>query len=168
MEYIHGKELLTIENPDIFLRPMVEVLKIFEQIRDTKPGPFHGGPAIGRLWLDECIAPTLLSDIEEYYNSRQLRHRPKLDIQKYPLVFRHLDIAPRNILVLEDRLLYLIDWASTKFYLRLFKRCILGMNIRGEDAWNAKLLDLLDTLDEDEMFQAQLLEQACYLGVRYS
>jgi serine/threonine protein kinase len=168
MEYINGKELSTIEDPDIFLRPMAEVLRSFEQIRYHKPGSFHEGPATGQLWKDPYIACSAVSDIEEYYNTRQLSEGPKLNLKNYPLVFCHLDIAPRNILVLEDGSLCLIDWASAGFYPRLFERCVLRINRRGKDPWNAKLLNLLDTLDEAEMFQAQLLEKAVNLGVRYS
>jgi serine/threonine protein kinase len=168
MEYISGEELSTVADSDIFLKPMVKVLKSFEQVQHHKPGPFHGGLAIGQLWLDESIIPTTVSDIEEYYNTRQLRQRSKLNLQNYPLIFCHLDIAPRNILVLKDRSLCLIDWASAGFYPRLFERCALKINIRSENSWNAKLLNLLDIPDEDEMSQVQLLEQAYYLGVRYS
>jgi serine/threonine protein kinase len=167
MEYIDGKELSIVEDPDIFLKPMAEVLKSFEQIRYHKPGPFCEGPATGQLWIDPYIICSV-SDIEEYYNTRQLREGPKLDIKNYPLVFCHLDIAPRNILVLEDGSLCLIDWTSAGFYPRLFERCVLRINRRGKDPWNDKLLNLLDTLDEHEMSQAQLLEKAAYFGVKYS
>jgi serine/threonine protein kinase len=168
MEFINGKELSTFEHPDTFLEPMVKVLRSFEQVRNHKPGPFYEGPATGQLWLDEAITPTAVSDIEEYYNTRQLRQRSKLNLKDCPLVFCHLDIAPRNILVLEDRSLCLLDWASAGFYPRLFERCALRINVRGKDSWNAKLLELLDNLDQNESLQAQLLEQAYYLGVKYS
>lgn len=167
MEYCHGEALSSIQDPNVFLEGMVEVLKHFEQIRCDKPGPFHGGLAYGQLWLDESIAPSTISDVEEYYNKRQLKLLPKLNLANYPIVLCHLDIAPRNILVLEDKSLCLVDWATAGFYPRLFERCTLKLNIREKDDWNAKLLERLDKLHEDEMFQAKLLEQAYYLGQKY-
>jgi thiamine kinase-like enzyme len=172
MEYMNGKELSTVEDPDIFLKPMVEVLKYFEQIRCDTPGAFHGGLPTGQLWLDYVyFVPTTISDIEEYYNTRHLKHlsqQSKLNLQNYPLVFCHLDLAPRNILVLENGSLCLVDWASAGFFPRLFERCVLGINIRGMNSWNAKLLKLMDIPDEDEMSQTQLLGQASWFGVKYS
>ncbi|KAF2245163.1 kinase-like protein, partial [Trematosphaeria pertusa] len=126
MEYINGRPMSSFKDPDIYLEPMVKVLKHFEQVRQNKPGPFHGGVAFGQLWLDyDLIAPVTVSDIEEYYNRRQLEKRSHLELTGYPLIFCHLDIAPRNILVLEDGSLCLIDWNSAGFYPRLFERVAL-------------------------------------------
>jgi aminoglycoside phosphotransferase len=168
MEYIEGQPLSSIADPASYLQAVVRVLKSFETVRSEKPGPLHGGVANGYLWLDETIAPRTVSDIEEYYNLRQLKHLPKLELQRYPLVFCHLDIAPRNVIVLENGSLGLVDWGTAGFYPRLFERCTLRLNAKGPDDWNARLLLLLDLLDEDEKSQAQLLEQAYYLGQRYS
>lgn len=69
--------------------------------------------------------------------------------------------------MLGDGSLCLIDWNSAGFYPRLFERVALEINIRKESDWNAKLLGLLDELDDGEKAQARLLEQAYYLGQRY-
>jgi serine/threonine protein kinase len=168
MEYIEGQLLSSVGDPTFYLQAVAHVLKHFEQVREGKPGPFHGGLAHGQLWLDESIAPATISDVEDYYNRRQLKHLPKLKLTSYPLVFCHLDIAPRNIIVLEDRSLCLIDWASAGFYPKLFERCALKLNIRKKNDWNAQLLELLDVLSEEEMSQAHLLEKAYYLGQKYT
>jgi serine/threonine protein kinase len=167
MEYIEGQLLSSVEDPAFYLPAMAHVLNYFEQFQDNKPGPFHGGVAHGQLWLDESIAPATISDIEDYYNQRQLRHSQKLKLKSYPLVFSHLDIAPRNVIVLKGGALCLIDWASAGFYPRLFERCALRLNIRTKGDWNDQLLDLLDVLDQDEAVQAQLLEKAYFLGQRF-
>lgn len=167
MEYIEGQLLSSVEDPTFCLRAMVHVLKYFEHLEGAKPGPFHGGEAQGQLWLDESIAPATISDIEDYYNNRQLRFSTKLKLKGYPLIFSHLDIAPRNIIVLKDGALCLIDWASAGFYPRLFERCALRLNIRRKGDWNDQLLDLLDVLDEDEALQAQLIEKAYFLGQKF-
>lgn len=168
MEYINGQPLSSIMNPDAYLEPMAKVLKLFEQVRRDRPGPFHESFAFGQLWLDyDPIAPATISDIEQYYNKRQLKNSDHLNLVGYPLVFCHLDIAPRNILVLEDASLCLVDWNSAGFYPRLFERIALEINVRKENDWNTKLLELLDKLDEDEKAQARLLKQAYYLGQRH-
>lgn len=119
-------------------------------------------------WLDyDLIAPTTTADIEDYHNKRQLKNKSHLSLTAYPLVFCHLDIAPQNILVLEDRPLCLIDWNSAGFYPRLFERVALEINIRDGNNWNAKLVRILSELDGDETQQAQLLKQACGLAQRY-
>ncbi|KAF2248726.1 hypothetical protein BU26DRAFT_564427 [Trematosphaeria pertusa] len=168
MEYIDGQPVSSTMDPDAYLQPMAKVLKIFEQVQRAKPGPFHKSVAFGQLWLDyDPIAPAAVSDIEEYYNKRQLKNSTHLNLAGYPLIFCHLDIAPRNILVLGDGSLCLIDWNSAGFYPRLFERTALAINVRAENDWNTKLLALLDGLDEGEKSQAQLLERAYYLGQRY-
>jgi serine/threonine protein kinase len=169
MEYIDGQPLSSIINPDAYLEPMAKVLKLFEQVRRARPGPFHESTAFGQLWLDyDLIAPATISDVEQYYNKRQLKNSNHLNLAGYPLVLCHLDIALRNILVLEDGSLCLIDWSSAGFYPRLFERSALEINIREEGDWNTKLLGLLDELDEGEKFQVRLLEKAYYLGQRYT
>lgn len=157
----------SVRNPDIYLEPMAKVLKFFEQIRQNKSGLFHGGVSFGQLLLDyDLIAPNTVSDVEEYYNKRQLKKRTHIQITGYPLIFSNLDIAPRNIVVLEDGSLCLVDWNSAGFYPRLFERVALEIYIRKEYDWNTKLLALLGELDDGEKAQAQLLEQAYYLGQR--
>jgi serine/threonine protein kinase len=169
MEYINGQPVSSMTDPDAYLEPMAKVLKHFEQVQRAKPGPLHESVAFGHLWLDyDPITPVTISDIEEYYNKRQLKNSTQLNLTSYPLIFCHLDIAPRNILVLQDGSLCLIDWNSAGFYPRLFERCALEINVRKENDWNTKLLGLLGELDEDEKSQAQLLERAYYLGQRYA
>lgn len=74
MEYVNGQALSLAEDPSIYLEVVAKVLKQFEQVRHDKPGPFHEGLAYGKRWLDyNPIAPATISDIEEYYNQRQLR-----------------------------------------------------------------------------------------------
>lgn len=157
MEYINGQPISFMMEPDAFLKPMAHVLKLFEQVQRAKPGPLHESIAFGQLWLDyDPIAPANILDIEEYYNKRQLKN------------LTHLDIAPRNILALEDGSLCLIDWNSAGFYPRLFERTAIEINLRKENDWNTKLLGLLCELDEGEKFQAHLLEKSYYLGQRYT
>ncbi|KAF2755966.1 hypothetical protein EJ05DRAFT_487785 [Pseudovirgaria hyperparasitica] len=122
-----------------------------------------------QLWLDYVsIIPTTIADIEEYDNKRQLRDSDYLNLAGYSLVFCHLEIAPRNILALEDGTLCLVDWVSADFHPRLFERTVLKISVRSKDDWTTNLLRLLDELEENEKYQAELLERAYYLGHKYS
>jgi thiamine kinase-like enzyme len=169
MEYMNGQPISSVADPDTYLKPMAEVLKYFEKLQRARPGPFHESIAFGQLWLDyDPIAPTSISDIEDYYNKRQLKNSTQLNLAGYSLVFCHLDIAPRNILVLKDGSLCLVDWNSGGFYPRLFERSALAINVRKKNDWNTKLLGLLDKLEEGEKSQARLLERAYYLGQKYT
>jgi len=167
MEYIKSRPLSSVDS-NAYLEPMAEVLKLFEDVQRVTPGPLHNSFAFGHLWLDyDTIAPVAISDIEEYYNKRQLKNSTHISLADYPLVFCHLDIAPRNILVLENGSLCLLDWNSAGFYPRLFERTTLKINGRMGNDWNNKLLDLLDQLNENEKRQAELLELAYNLGQKY-
>ena len=169
MEYVNGQPVSSMMDPDAYLEPTARVLKLFEQTQRIKPGALHEGLVFGRLWIDDdLITPSTVSDIEKYYNERQLRDLTHLNLAGYPLVFCHLDIAPRNILVLEDGSLCLIDWDSAVFYPRLFERAALEMNVRKGDDFVTKLLGLLDELDEAEKSQVQLLRRAHFLQIKYS
>jgi thiamine kinase-like enzyme len=110
------------------------------------------------------IAPATVTDVEEYYNKRHLKDRTHIRLAGYPPVFCHLDIAPRNILVLGDGSLCLVDWRTGGSYPRLFERAALEIHSREKDDWNSKLLAKLDQLDEGEKAQAELLKQAYYLS----
>jgi thiamine kinase-like enzyme len=167
MEYFKGQPLSSM-SPDAYLEPIAKVLKLFEGVQRAKPWPLHESFAFGQLWLDDDpIAPTTILDIEEYYNKRQLKNLVHIELAGYPLVFCHLDIAPRNILISEGGTLCLVDWNSAGFYPRLFERTTLKINVREENDWNNKLLRVLDDLNEKEKLQSQLLEKAYYLGQKY-
>jgi serine/threonine protein kinase len=169
MEYIEGQPLSSSTDPDNYLESMAKVLKLFEHVQRATPGPLHESFAFGQLWLDyDPIAPATILDIEEYYNKRQLKNSTNhIKLASYPLVFCHLDLGLRNIIVSEDGSLCLVDWYSAGFYPRLFERTALRINVRKENDWNTKLLGLLGELDEGEKFQARLLEQTYYLGQKY-
>ena len=69
----------------------------------------------------------------------------------------HLDIAPRNILWLEDGSLCLIDWASAGYYPRLFEFCAQWV-VEGKDGnFNYLLLKLMDALSDREIAQKEAI-----------
>ncbi len=168
MEYIEGRLLDSIDDKAPYLRQIVRILEHLATIQSDEPGPLGRGLAQGLLWIEaDLISPKTIQDIEHYYNTRQLKS-DNLHLSGYPLVLCHLDIAPRNIIVLPDDSLCLIDWIDAGFYPRIFERCTFRLNSKAPSDWNGQLLTLLPKLSEDEMTQVQLLQRAHYLGIKYS
>lgn len=167
MEFIDGEPLSSTEDVST-CEKIVKALAHFSRIQNHQPGPLGGRIARGLLWLEcDFISPTCAHDIENYFNTRQLRRHQKLELDGQQFILCHLDIAPQNILKLEDGSLCLIDWASAGFYPRSFEICTMRLNIRTQDYCNSRVLRLLGTFDEDEENQIQLLEKAYYLGQKY-
>ncbi|KAF1360754.1 kinase-like protein [Lizonia empirigonia] len=168
MEFIDGEPLNSTEDLST-CEKIVKALAHFSRIQSHQPGPLGGGIARGLLWTEgDFISPTCTHDIENYFNTRQLKRHQKLELDGQQLILCHLDIAPRNILKLENGSLCLIDWASAGYYPRSFEICTLRLNIRSQDDCNSCVLRLIGTLDEDEERQIQLLEQAYYLGQKHA
>jgi hypothetical protein len=169
MEHIEGEVLDSLGDPTIGIERMALALSYFSKISSEKPGPLGGGMTDGLLWLyGDWISPTSLRDIEQYYNTRHFRKLPQsLDIGGYPLVLCHLDIAPRNIIQLNDGSICLLDWASAGFYPRLFEVCTLRLNSRRDGDWNNRLLHFVEDLSDEEQTQANLLDYGYSLSQKY-
>jgi serine/threonine protein kinase len=162
MEFIDGEPLHTFDDPDI-CATMIQVLAHFAQIRRDRPGPLSRGAAQGILWsAGGSISPSSITEIETYFNTTQLRKHAKIQLDGLPFSLCHLDLAPRNVLKLNDGSLCLIDWATAGFYPKLFEVCTLQINCP-----TSKILEACH-LDPNETAQARLLEHAYYLGEKHT
>ena len=129
MEHINGSVFDRLEDPDS-IAITARILDYFSTIRNDRPGPLGGGVSRGLLWPDnEDLSFDTVEHMEDFLNSRISREPGRLALRGYDLVLCHLDIAPRNILVLEDGSVCLIDWASAGFYPRFFEFCIQWINM---------------------------------------
>lgn len=163
MEHIPGQPLSLVPNPEIYLTSVAILLRTFEGIHRANPGPLHDGDAVGKFWLDDdTVSLNTISDVECYFNERQLRDLTPLKLVGYSSVLCHLDLAPRNIIVMDDHSLCLLDWSSAGFYPRVFERAALDLNIKTDNVWNTQLLQHLDELEPEEISQVQLLKKAYY------
>lgn len=103
---------------------VAKVLDYFSTLRGSVPGPPSRGPCRGLLFPDTLdLVFDTLDEMEKWWNSRILPHEPKLTFQGFELVFCHLDIAPRNILWLEDGSICIVGWNSAGYYPKLFEFC---------------------------------------------
>lgn len=73
------------------------------------------------------------------------------------LVLCHLDVAPRNILWLEDDSTCFLDWASARFYPRLFEVSAQRILLGKEGTFNKIALDSLGALSYEEEAEVKLV-----------
>jgi len=162
MEFIDGEQLHDFDDPNI-CAAITGALNHFANIQSAQPGPLGTGPARGILWTAcDSVSLSNIVDIENYYNTRQLKRHRRLSLQGFPLSLCHLDLVPRNVLQLKDGSLCLLDWASAGFYPRFFEICTLRINCP-----TSKILEVCH-IDQKEKVQADLLEHAYYLGEKYT
>ena len=157
MEFIEGKAIDPLEDVTA-IEKVAGVLDYFATLRHTIPGSLCGGFCRGLLFPEtEDLIFDSLDKMEKWFNSRLFLHNPKLTFRGCELVLCHLDIAPRNILWLEDGSLCLIDWASAGYYPRLFEFCAQWV-VEGKDGnFNSLLLKLMDPLSDREIAQKEAI-----------
>ena len=166
MEYVKGQVLAPLEDPDL-IRRAARALAHFTEIPGCVPGPLGCGAPRGLLWPEnEDLSFKTTQDIEKFFNSR-LRGDTKLALGCYDLVLCHLDVAPQNILWLEDGSVCLLDWECAGFYPRLFEVCGQRIIFGKEGEFNRILLESMKCLSEEEETQAKLIMQAFSNGQRF-
>ncbi|CAG8050980.1 unnamed protein product [Penicillium olsonii] len=150
MEYIDG----TVMDPadDSALRKVADLMDYFATLRHTNPGSLCGGPCRGILFPEtEDLLFDNLDHMERWFNSRLLPSDPNISFQGCDLVFCHLDLAPRNILLQKDGTICLVDWASAGYYPRLFEFSAQWIFEGRNDSFNPPLMDLVIPLSAIEM-----------------
>lgn len=153
MEYIKGKVIDPLKD-DTAIGKIASVVSYLATFKNDIPGPLGGGVSRGILF-DEYRDVNFgsLDGMDEWFNSRLRANNPKLTLKGCELVLCHLDIAPRNVMWLEDGTLCLIDWASAGFYPRLFEFCTQWI-MQGKDGdFNSKILSLMEPLPDHELAQ---------------
>ena len=112
------------------------------------PGPVYGGISRGCLWTEygAGVPFTSLQDMETWLNQRLdlSRHQlPRFALGSTELLFCHMDVARRNIILTADNELCFVDWAYAGFYPGYFQRfCIEWCSI-DDASFSRSLLDEL-------------------------
>jgi hypothetical protein len=168
MEYIDGRIIDPLEDATSISK-IACVLDYFATLHGHIPGALNGGPSRGLVFPDtESLIFSNTQSMEEWFNSRLFEHQPKLSLRGCELVLCHLDIAPRNILWLDNDDICLVDWASAGYYPRLFEFCTQWIMQGRDGKFNALLVDSMQSLPEDEMAQKTALLQARWNMQKYS
>ena len=167
MEYIKGRVIDPLDDPEL-IRRVAQAVAHCAETPGRVPGPLGGGTSQGLLWPQgDRILINSTQELERFYNSRLRGDGPRLALGGYKLVLCHLDIAPRNILWLEDNSLCLLDWESAGFYPRFFETS-QQRYIYGKDGdFNRLLLESMEALTEKEEADSILVLNATFNMIRY-
>jgi serine/threonine protein kinase len=167
MEYVHGRVLEPIEHYLVIDR-INQILTYFTTIRNSFPGALGGEVSCGILWSEHSNEPLLhtIEDLENWFNRRLLKRGPKLRFSGSRMVLCHLDIAPRNFLLLQDGSICLLDWSSAGFYPRVLEECTLRITRGLEGSFRDDGLKL-DGLTNEEEAQIELILRAYSNSVRF-
>ncbi len=111
------------------------------------PGPVGGGSLRGYLWSDNGLNSTFSSvtELEDFLNNILADYtleRDRFDFTSSDLIMCHGDLAPRNILRLDDGRLALLDWANAGFYPLIFEIYAFRTRVNREPIFKSLLLQL--------------------------
>ncbi|CZS96541.1 uncharacterized protein RAG0_05821 [Rhynchosporium agropyri] len=158
---------IPVEEP-VVVRRIADILAYLTIICGSVPGPLGGGESCGILWSEHSEEPLLHSveEMEIWFNRRLRKQDHKLGFGESVLVLCHLDLAPRNFLLLEDGSVCLLDWASAGFCPRVFEECAIRVTRGLQDSFDEDALKLKDSSEKEEV-QISSMMQAYYNTVRY-
>ena len=163
MELIKGKIIDPLEDMAA-VKKVANVLDYFGTLRSlsTAPGSLCGGFSRGLMFPDtENLVFDSVDALERWFNSRLLPHNPRLNIQD-------CELAPRNILWLENGSICLLDWASAGYYPRLFEFCMQWILEGIEGNFNTLLLEQMRPLPDYEVAQREAVFWAWRNSQKYS
>ncbi|EGE09350.1 Phosphotransferase enzyme family protein [Trichophyton equinum CBS 127.97] len=124
-EYIPGKSLedLDLKDTDIYKRLAHVVMELSSVQGGTVPGQIDGGTLQGYLWGDDGTKNVFntVEDMNHWINTRIRLINKEIDLRPYPLVLCHLDLCRRNIKLMEDDSICLLDWGHSGFFPRFYE-----------------------------------------------
>ncbi|KAF2635454.1 hypothetical protein P280DRAFT_360914, partial [Massarina eburnea CBS 473.64] len=128
MEFVPG---VTLEKYDVGSELMERIARAVNHLSTLPipssqgPGPVYGGMPRGYLWSDYGAYTSFASlrDMETWLNQRLdiCRQPARFSLNSTELLFAHMDIARRNIILTTEGDLCFIDWAHSGFYPRSFQ-----------------------------------------------
>lgn len=156
MEFVQGQSLESIDwSKARRLIPHIAIsLHHVNIIAGSRAGPIGGGQAHGPLWSEYGSRTTFESkdDLQEWLNVRLAVEEQSVDLSTHQLHLCHLDVAPRNLLILPNDKICLLDWATAGFYPCLFEIWSLQLfqHIFGDPFFEALLQELEEPTEEDQ------------------
>ncbi|KXS98541.1 hypothetical protein AC579_4793 [Pseudocercospora musae] len=173
MQFVQGRHP-TVREYSSVLPEVAKSLAYLHTFTRHYPGPYAPGRSLGLLWCDDVNVLSFVSKdaLASYLNSRLRDKTYAFDFKSTTMVFCHLDVAPRNIVVTNDRIC-LLDWESAGFYPRSLERCAIRRNCgnHGEDGeyctWMDYYSGLQEPLSPEELLQAQMVDRVVGNNIRY-
>lgn len=125
MEYIPGKALEELGlNIDDISEHLANIVSELATVGGGDiPGQVGGGMLQGYLWGDDGTREIFCSvdDMNRWLNKRLQLINKEIDLRPYPLVLCHLDLCRRNIKLMEDNSICLLDSGHAGFFPRFFE-----------------------------------------------
>ncbi|EFQ98621.1 hypothetical protein MGYG_01645 [Nannizzia gypsea CBS 118893] len=144
MEYIPGQNLKTLNN----IGPNSEITKKLTKIiihlgqitGGSVPGPVGGGIPRGALWGDSGAKREFqsLEDVNDWINKRMETLEETIDLTPYPLGLCHMDLCRRNMILMKDKSLCLLDWGYAGFFPRFYEMAAIKC---GNDHYSTPLFE---------------------------
>ncbi|KAK2867908.1 hypothetical protein FQN49_003348 [Arthroderma sp. PD_2] len=163
MEYIPGQNLKEINNLDVNDEITKRVTRIISHLGEIKggtvPGPVGGGAPLGYPWGDDGAKTEFASlrDVNAWVNRRIESLGKAIDLTPYPLVLCHMDLCRRNIILMKDKSICLLDWGFAGFFPRFYEVAAIQCY---NDHFRIALLEAamnIMTLTEDELLCIDLI-----------
>lgn len=167
MEFIHGTNLSSYlenrgtEDQEEVVDGLLQALDHLASVPppdEHAPGPVGGGPLRGYLWSDDGIDSTFNSvpELEDFLNTiiaDYTTNRDRFDFTSISLIMCHGDLAPRNILKLDDGRLAILDWANAGFYPPIFEIYAFRTRVDREPIFESLLLRLPQEAKDERQIQ---------------
>jgi Ser/Thr protein kinase RdoA (MazF antagonist) len=136
MEYLDGWTLDDLDlgvHADIVPR-VANIIAHLGRISHPVPGPLGGGKARGYIWSDEGARAVFHSpdDLNAWVNKRLALHRKMgkhdktIDVSSEEMVLCHMDLVRRNMIMLPDRTICLVDFGHAGLFPRFFEAVSLN------------------------------------------
>lgn len=164
MDYIEGWSLEDLDlqvHADLIPR-IATIIAHIECMTSDIPGPPGGGRPEGYLWSDEG-ARTEFHSVEElntWLNARLAMQDKSIDITSEKLVFCHMDLCRRNMVMLPDRTICLLDFGFAGFYPRCFEVVTLDFltteGVEYTRQLQRRLMEVLKFTDNEKDYLALL------------
>ncbi|KAF2430275.1 hypothetical protein EJ08DRAFT_715690 [Tothia fuscella] len=160
MELICGREPEEVEYETTAQKLSAILSGVFWKVRGKDPGPLNGGTSRGLLWEWGEPTYTSLEYMEEWWQRRQDPGETQISFRNVNLVLVHGDLAARNILLLEDGKIYLLDWCSAGYYPRVFEYVTQRLSTDKENDFHTYLLKSMNPLVGEEKELVELVGRA--------
>ncbi|KAM5485845.1 hypothetical protein MaudMau93_005289 [Microsporum audouinii] len=174
MEYIPGQNLKTLNNIDSNSEITKKLTKIIAHLGQIKgggvPGPVGGGIPRGYLWGDNGAKMEFgsLEDMNAWVNKRIELLEEAVDLTPHSLSLCHMDLCRRNIILMEDRSICLLDWGHAGFFPRFYEIAAIKCS---NDHYSMSLFEATTktiALTEEELRCMDLVIKARDASLRWS
>jgi len=134
------------------------IIAHMESIISETLGPLGGGRPKGYLWSDEGARAEFHSaeELNTWLNKRLTMQNTSIDVTSEKLVFCHMDLCRRNMIMLPDRTICLLHFRFAGFYPRCFEVVTLDFlmteDVAYTDQLRQRLIEELEFTDKEKKY----------------